>query len=696
MKKQKVQTMKIKCAILGAIILAFTAVQSFAVVDQQIQVQGTNLVLSWPSQGYECYMVEYRPSLDPSAPWIQLTNCYRANSTNRTTYTIPCCTLIDLGGGSSMSSFSSGGESLITSESADSGSLSDTELWAAPADGSGDAAPLALYPPGFNTNTLVIYEAVRSAIQRHRAAYSSSFSSIASDGPGGVGMGGLTSGGCDCPDMGFFRVWHIPEFPASITNYTFDGPIFVPVDFKDYLNRVEDIVVLLNGEPVSDSEFTSLFYGGQTNWGMGIYFDFFPSGTYQIQLQTTLRLNDNVGDDEVRLVLSSPIKSITVDNQVTYTNWDSDGLIFGGDYTFKAQTKNLDTDWYIDIYDYYGDYVNGGSGHTYNGQIAWTWDLTDTFGNRRDDLDSDPFFYPYITFDESSAAGPSGGSAPTPQAQTTRRTPAPMAQFPAVGGWIVAYLDRYYLDAGPKYSDSDSYYQDGLNDIEGGPALWSIPISPIPLHYGTNVYSQADRNNSWATLKAYLFTPSYRNLYYFGHGGADIIGADMHTFDTSNNVTGGISFPGSKALLTSQIVSNELTFNRYSGPRPYRFVFLDGCNTANGKWPSAFGVDKTTHDLSWYTGSSNKRRVRPSAFVGWTVTVGGKGWGTVDKFWECRGFWMGDWSVDFIDYTLNDALEEGDTTSNWIPISQFRDKIRVYGYQDMHFREYNSKGDWSP
>jgi len=25
---------------------------------------------------------------------------------------------------------------------------------------------------------------------------------------------------------------------------------------------------------------------------------------------------------------------------------------------------------------------------------------------------------------------------------------------------------------------------------------------------------------------------------------------------------------------------------------PYRFVFLDGCNTADGNWPQAFGIPK--------------------------------------------------------------------------------------------------------
>jgi hypothetical protein len=42
------------------------------------------------------------------------------------------------------------------------------ELWATPADGSGAAVPLALYPPGFDTNDFLIFEASLSDMQPQR------------------------------------------------------------------------------------------------------------------------------------------------------------------------------------------------------------------------------------------------------------------------------------------------------------------------------------------------------------------------------------------------------------------------------------------------------------------------------------------------------------------------------------------------
>jgi hypothetical protein len=61
---------------------------------------------------------------------------------------------------------------------------------------------------------------------------------------------------------------------------------------------------------------------------------------------------------------------------------------------------------------------------------------------------------------------------------------------------------------------------------------------------------------------------------------------------------------------------------------PYRFVFLDGCQTANGlAWPKAFGMDLTRKsDLSSYQcnvlpGSVGTLFLRPNVFLGWKEDV---------------------------------------------------------------------------
>jgi hypothetical protein len=663
--------------ILGAVILVLVAANPApAVVDQALQIQGTNLVLSWPSPGgYQQYLIQYRQTLDATTPWTELTNAYPANSTNRTTYTIYGVVPPPPSGGGG------GGTKLgAPPEPMSAIRAEPTEPMAAPANGSGSIVPLAIYPPGFDLSNFLIYDPgvadwVSGATYVRPAPAAALLSRpLPQDGPDPDSP----------PSSGFFRVFHIPDWSFNLTNYTYDGPTFFPVDFADYIDRVVNVEVLLNGQPISDAIFMPYVFGnGETNWGMGIYFDLFPSGTYQIQLRTTLRLNDLVGDEAVELVLSNLARPIVLDNQVTFTNWD--GLIMSTNFTYQAQTKNHNTDWWIDIYDAWDGYVNGGSGHTSNGQIQWTWDLTDTYGNERDDLDSDPYFYSEITFATSSGQ------------YATRAAPSPQIEYPAVGRWLLSYLDHFYTDAGPRHSGGDQYYQIGL----GAMAEWidyrSVPWSYFPLKFGTNSYTQEQRNGSWINLKATLFIPQYRNLYYFGHGGPDMIGDDMHVFDTNNYVIGGTTFPGSKAYLTSQTVSNELTFNRHGGARPYRFVWLDGCSTANGNWPGAFGVDKAIYDLNHYTNSAaNPKHRRPSAFVGWNQTVGGQGWGDVQGKWLFNGMVFQEWSYWWQTEGLEEAFEDAVGDVYWPPggQSQLWGALCIYGYTNMLFNQFNQKQDW--
>ena len=552
----------IKCVAILCLLTAASTIKTFAVVDQTLQIQGTNLVLSWPSLGYEYYMIEYRLTLDPSTPWIQLVNNYPANSTNRTTYIIPCCTLNELM--TNMGAFSGGGGFMATSAAVDSSDSSGTELWAYPKDGSGDPAPLALYPPGFDTNSLVIYE---------RTCASARGTSLSSSGGAGSGdpQPDLTSGGCNCPDMGFFRVWHIPDWAVNVTNFTYDGPTFIPIDFKDYKDQVVKVDFLLDGQRANLADFMPFTVGTQIYWGLGIYFDRIPSGTHQVQVVSTLRLDDQADDGATLLTLSNITRSVVVDNQVTFTNWD-DTVWNNTNYTFRAQLKNTNTDWQIDIYDAWGFWMNGASGHTTDGHVEWTWDLTDFNGNPRDDLSSDPFYDPWISF---AAAAP--GNPPT-----TRPTPVAVMPYPSTGSWLIAF--QYLYEFGTtKYNQ----LVDAMYGIEGWVDYHSIPENLYPIRYGTNGPTQADRDASWSAVKGILSDPDYRNFYYLGHGYTNAIGGDMDAYDASGNVTGSKSLPGSKAFLLSSTVKNEITYNKSTGNHRYRFVWLDGCLTAGGDWPAA-------------------------------------------------------------------------------------------------------------
>ena len=681
-----------------AIIILAAATPVSAIIGLGIEWDCADIVLSWPSTGNEHYLIQYRPTFDPSTPWQNLTNNYPANSTNHTTYRIfnvvPPCP-------------SGSTSSLMMATASESLGPVITEPQVMPADGSRRPVPLAIYPPGIDLSghnviwpdgTSEAWSAKLVESYTANKKLSSMSASLSSDLPllegaeSNSGNGGGGSG--NTADCGFFRVFHIPDFPNSITNYVFDGPTFIPADFKDYVERVKGIELRLDGQPTELADFIPYVSGGQTNWGMGIYFDRIASGTHQIQLVTTIQLDDLADDDAVFLVLSNLTRTITLDNQVTFTNWDT--LVWNNsNYLFKAQTKNPDTDWAIDIYDAWGFWINGTSGHTFNGHIEWTWDLTDFNSNLRDNISFDPFFDPWITFNESgtsSAAGTNGSAAAG--APTSRPTPVPILAYPDEGAWVIAFQNNFY----PSGTSSHDKMVAAMSAIQGWVNYRDVTTQYHPLAYGTNNTTQEERNESWAILKNNLLAfPEFRNFYYFGHGSPNSMGGDMDYYDTNGLVVGSTSTAKSKARLTAPEVKSDVTFNKRIGEHHYRFVWLDGCNTAEGGWPDAFGVNKATNSLSYYNSSvTNPSRKRPSAFVGWATKPGGEGWGTVTGFFNARSEWIKQWSYYWQTESLVDAMEFGRNNSNWIPQSKFWDGIRVYGYNELKMNFYNKKTDWPP
>ncbi len=546
--------------------------------------------------------------------------------------------------------------------------------------------PLALYPPGFDLSGFNILDpATGEWISGSGYTISATVSAVSeaqpmADGPSPMDSTNNVSG----PTSGFFRVFHIPNWLVSFSGYTFDGPTFIPVDYASPdapTNYIESSTVLINGQPTDNALFMSNVINGTTYWGMGIYFDRFANGTNTIQLLTTVRQSDVLNDQTPYMVFSNAVQTIVISNFVTYTNWND--LILGNTYTFKAQSTTTNVDWEIDIYDVNGYFVNSQTNHSADGNISWTWDLKDYTGTSRADSDNDPYFYPYINITASS--GDPGGW-----------TPPIAADFPNTASWLFAYLDKDYDDGSTNYVGADHYYTNGIHTMEGGPSLYSITPWDYPIKFG-RTYTQTNRNQSWETLRwGLLRLFPIRNFYYYGHGSPNTIGGDQNTVDGSNNITGSINLPGSTAYLTSQWVHDNITYNKYVGAQPYRFVWLDGCNTATGNWPQAWGIPKQAEPLSYYQSTNNTTGARPSAFVGWNVEVGGKDWGTVDKFWLFRQYWMGNWSVQdgYYDDNLDDVFEQARDGSNWVLYGQLWSHLEIYGYQTMQFTEYEYKDEW--
>jgi hypothetical protein len=688
--------MKTNCFKLALLVaLAMPCLTSYAITNTTIAVSGTNLVLSWPSHGYESYLIQYRQTLDATDAWTTLANAYPANSTNRTTFTLygivpPPNTNNGTGGGG-------GGAPLPNGFSA--GSLSARHGGTAvplvmPADGSGAAVPLALYPPGLDLSDFVILDPATG-----QWLNGSGHTSALAARP----MGGASPMDADEDDVevatGFYRVFHIPDWLVSLDGYTFDGPTFLPVDFAEPdapTNYVDDLTLLINGQPFDDVQFIPYDINGTTYWGLGIYFDRLPNGTNTIQLLTTVRQSDELSDQTPYMTFSNAPQTIVIGNTISFTNWND--LILSNSYVMNAQSSVTNVDWEIDIYDVNGAFVNSQTGHSDDGNISWTWDLTDYNGNSRND-DGDPFFYPYLTITQDSGdAMQSNGVHPNGSGgNVTRPLGAAAEKFPSLGGWVVAYMDNFYsdgltnFDASARTADMVS----GINDIVGAAAEWNCPVQKFPIAYGRN-YTQADRDTSWSNLASWLYYPQTRNFYYFGHGSANDIGGDYNVVDSSNNITGGNFFPNSKACLTSKMINQNIAANP-SGVRPYRFVFLDGCDTANGNFAPAFGIPKETDGASWFFSESNAHNIRPCVFMGWNIAVGTgvhNGWGTVEQFWNFRKQWIADWLNINQEVGLNDAIDYAERNSSWADPNKIDGALVYYGDKELRYLQYNYGDDW--
>jgi hypothetical protein len=256
---------------------------------------------------------------------------------------------------------------------------------------------------------------------------------------------------------------------------------------------------------------------------------------------------------------------------------------------------------------------------------------------------------------------------------------------------MIAFQDRWFADAPGYPSDCQDKFNNAMQ------AIWYWPQSPYvgdttlwyPIRFGTNVYSQADRDYSWTNFLAWIGDLHVRNLYYQGHGGANELGADRHELDTNGLVTGSaLASYYSKAQVFSWQVGLKTRYNRY------RFVFLDGCSTAAGSWPAAFNISQTTHSLDFY--QNHPKHPRPSVFVGWAKDIGGKDYGNVYNRITFQGDWMSVWA-DYLLYddSIREALVQANLDSGWLGADKFNEDIRCYGYQNMHIQDYNKKGDWS-
>jgi hypothetical protein len=310
-----------------------------------------------------------------------------------------------------------------------------------------------------------------------------------------------------------------------------------------------------------------------------------PNGTYTIQMTAALDDGTDYADNPVTVTISNPA-------------WFFDPWNVGGTEIFVGvQTIYTDCEgtWLLEIYDDQNDYVGYAEGPIdSNGYFAWpdtpgpfSLNNTDTNGNQN------PSTY-YTMQYTTDAAHPI--SATRPYNNLTRRVTIEVGWNIQPTSATVVYQDLFgdlhpigqqqELELMQSIWVQENYY----HWEELGSPQWPTEIAAV---------------GGWANVATNpgLDDNRCRDFFWLGHGCETSLGS------------GGL---GGTAIRSKDIGSGlrNNIISPLTGPNyhPYRFVFLDGCNTANGNWPQAFGIPKQT---GMTMNDFLKRGVRPRAFLGW-------------------------------------------------------------------------------
>lgn len=654
-------------------------------------------MLSWPSIAGQNYIVQYRATLDPSTPWQTLTNSYPADWTTNITFFVhsnvvqyPSC------GCSGSSSFAATTLSEAESDSTYLTAAEPAAPMAMPADGSGSAVPLVLYPPGFDLSNFIIFDPTTSQWVSG-AGYSVASTSLRADGPGSLDgpvplNGDSGSGGSDlttAPETGFYQVVQdgvqiLTSSIARLTNGVVSGSVNIgfeagyadPNNGTNLIGTLSSAVLLVDGVKLAGD---GSDLSAPTPWQFTMDTAYLPNGDHSVQVEV-FWFDPNSSEDGTETMFPSRISDsvmITVSNAVSYPQWEEDIGEAATNAAYFLQTTCTNADWAIDIYDVNTNFVQRLTGHTDDGTIEAYWNMVDANGIARTNADTDPEFSSVVT-----VADP-----------ITKKTPPkkhPKNNWPDHGVWTVAYLDyfKHFYDAGgdmighindvaltaQKYGGYWLYYPPtgSTNDIgQTYPLRFQNPL------HTNEVVTAAQIGLDSALLKSFLSNTNSRNFFYRGHGGPDQVG-----YISSGDL--------------AKVIKHR-----------YRFVLLQACNTADGSLDHAFGIKGPgQYDLPYY----QKSGVRPAAFMGnhgtsqfangGHTTIGGVDYDGVIP-WQVPYLYYNFlfyWDTDLMGWDLfssmGQAMLDLPTIDGWSSDNQPGQRLKIYGYPFLHIDEYNYRTSW--
>jgi hypothetical protein len=607
---------------LGAAIVLFTSnTSTFAIEGLQVSVQSSNAILSWPSMTNETYIAQYRQTLVATDSWVTLTNYLpAANATNLTFF-------VHSNSVKSPSGFGGGGGS------GGGGGI--------PMPGGGDtnspSTNLVFVPTGF-------YRVVRD----------------------GVHIYGMTNG------------------------MVLNGEVQLPIEFA--VDSTDEIVGVTfydeNNSPIIGASATGTNNIWTLDWNTPMSFN----GDYNIYAELEFASDDSV--------VSAPV-TVTVNNVISFPNYFS--RVFGDEMWLYAQTVP-DADFQIDIYDEATNYLGSFTGTTDDGgTISFTWDLTDGEG---DTFESTNFFGVF-TVDTSSLSSLAKAQVKKLNAKSSGFQNLSVAKKsfaskvktsgirPAVSGssasapqlwvkegswtpndyWVVACSPLTDPNQDPNTYFKESLMMLGGADGNDGGVIGTLDGNDFHGHLSpgnvpqTTAFGLADTNTR-AQLLSYLSSgsPAYENFYYFGHGNNSAISA-------FNSAASGITSSQVADALVNVPLNDSIL---HAALHPYRFVFLDGCETGAGNFCESFGIPAITVSTNFFATAGVESR----AFLGYKHSISFN-----TSQWEYRSImlagFLSDWESDNVDLQTCVGRAVGGAYADFQPMDS---SVVIFGAYDMRLR----------
>ena len=675
-----------KGAVIAAAVLLTSNIHTFAIEGLQLSLQCSNVVLSWPSIGGQNYIIQYRPTLDPSTPWRTLTNSYPGDWTTNVTVFVhsnivqnPVC----------------GGGDFFAAMAEDDGETSSTKLdffdWGVPlttrADGTGSIVPLALYPPGFDLSDFLIFDPATSDWLKGTGFIREDV--ITMDGPPNPEEGGGTDGGTNSPpETGFYQVVQdgvqiLASTVTNLTNGVLSGTVSIGfeagnADWSNGTNLIGTLsgaILLVDGVKYMGEGVLS-----SPPWNFDMDTAYLENGEHWIQVEA-FWYDPNADEDGTEGLYPSRYSDaimITVSNAIYYPQWEEDIGEAATNSAYFLKTTCTNADWFIDIYDVGSNFVQRLSGHTDDGIIEAYWNMVDTNGVARTNADVDPEFSAIVTVAD-------------PITKPTPKKKMPKSDWPEHGRWTVAFQNYF-----KHYYSADGDMQGHINSFAltaqkyGGYYLYYPPAGSTndigqtyPLRYRNSKHPEDGVTAEMITkdynyLKTFIGSTNSRNFFYRGHGN-----------------------PWSIGDITSSAIKSVV------GKKRYRFVLLQACESADGDLDKAFGINGPGQfDVPYYQKSGK----RPAAFVGnhgksyfcnaVPVNIGGVNYdGTIP--WQAPYLYYNFlfyWDYDLMGYTLyyalGNAIDDLPAITGWSYDKQPGRALKVYGYIDLGIDEFNYRTSW--